>query len=247
MISLYAWPPTDRFKAQTQSAFLNRRSVSIGKRLTFFLADALVPDDVFVEERLQDVYLTWEVGALLLLFLRLQWLHRHQLTRLISSRVVTAQLHLPKVALWNNTLVLTTSSTFHTFRYFLFTIINLPKHIFQMPADQIYFHISDKTSIFTLVKMDVLSLLTVRSDVQREKENAWVVEGRTSPRARTFLRNLFSNIVGSTSAVGLGLMDGSEECKHVEIHTSFLETTWMCYEKTWRFFDSHHTNSTLQQ
>lgn len=43
-----------RFKAQTQSEWLNRRHASIGKRLTFFLADALVPDDVFVEERLQD-------------------------------------------------------------------------------------------------------------------------------------------------------------------------------------------------
>lgn len=75
------------------------------KKLTFFLADALVSDDVFVEERLQDVYLTWEVGALLLLFLRLQWLHCHQLACFISSRVVTAQFHLPKVALCRNSIV----------------------------------------------------------------------------------------------------------------------------------------------
>ena len=52
----------------------------------------------------------------------------------------------------------------------------------------------------------------------RAKEKAWVVKDRTSPRSRAFLRNLFSNTVGSTSAVGLGLMDGSKECKHVGIH-----------------------------
>lgn len=74
-------------------------------KLTFFLADALVSDDVFVEERLQDVYLTGEVGALLLLVLGLQGLHCHQLTRLISSRVVTAQLHLSKVSLCKNSIV----------------------------------------------------------------------------------------------------------------------------------------------
>lgn len=82
-------------------------------QLTFFLADALVSDDVFVEERLQDVYLTREVGALLLLVLGLEGLHCHQLTCLISSRVVTAQLHLSKVSLYGNRIISTMmSSTF---------------------------------------------------------------------------------------------------------------------------------------
>lgn len=47
----------------------------------------------------------------------------------------------------------------------------------------------------------------------------------TSPRSRTFFRNLFSNTVGSTSAVGLGLIDGSEgddDTRHYSINAKII-------------------------
>lgn len=68
-------------------------------QLTFLLADALVLDDVFVVERLQDFDLAREIGALLLAGLGLQGLDGHQLASLVSPRVVATQLHLAEVAL----------------------------------------------------------------------------------------------------------------------------------------------------
>lgn len=47
-----------RCKHSQNDKFINRHYASIHTKLTFFLADALVSDDVFMEERLQDVYLT---------------------------------------------------------------------------------------------------------------------------------------------------------------------------------------------
>lgn len=67
--------------------------------LTFLLANAFVFDNVFMVERLQDVDLAWEVGALLLTVLGLQGLHSHELASLVSPGIVATQLHLAKVAL----------------------------------------------------------------------------------------------------------------------------------------------------
>lgn len=67
--------------------------------LTFLLADAFILDYVLMVERLQDLDLARQVGALLLAGLGLQGLDGHQLAGLVSSGVVAAQLHLAEVAL----------------------------------------------------------------------------------------------------------------------------------------------------
>lgn len=67
--------------------------------LTFLLANAFVFDNVFMVERLQDVDLAREVGALLLTVLGLQGLHRHELASLVSPGIVATQLHFAEVAL----------------------------------------------------------------------------------------------------------------------------------------------------
>lgn len=94
--------PIYRCCVQTGSQLFHgtlRTHASILLSLTFFLADALVLDDVLVIQCLQNVNLTGQIAALLLPVLGLQGLHCHQLASLISSRVVATQLHLTKVTL----------------------------------------------------------------------------------------------------------------------------------------------------
>lgn len=66
---------------------------------TLFIADALVFDDILMVKFSQDVNLTPQVTALLFSVLWLQRLHSHQLSGPISTWVIPAQLHLPKMTL----------------------------------------------------------------------------------------------------------------------------------------------------
>lgn len=66
--------------------------------LTPAVADAPVPHDELVLQRVQDLDFPLEVPQLLGRIL-LQLLHRHQLTRAVTQRVIAAQLHAPKIAL----------------------------------------------------------------------------------------------------------------------------------------------------
>jgi len=65
-------------------------------RLAFFIADAFVFDDVFMVKVSDGVDFFSQVVALILCFQRFDG---HQLTCLISIRIIQTQFHRPKVTL----------------------------------------------------------------------------------------------------------------------------------------------------